>query len=399
MSSAKSHSGSLLSRRDFQRASVCAASGTVLGMGTETRGAVAKSPQTFRVWVTSDAHVGTDLRHHKRESLADAIRQSERGGDKGAPAFEWDIALHLGDFSGNQGAPKDGEGREVVKQFAALRKHKREQFYSLAGNHDATFAQEQTQWWFRKWIDPTGENTEHSGVDGKNRPYPIQGTWERYSFRVGNLLFLMMSDRNDTGPPVGRGQRGGYPAGAVTGETFNWWKQHVKDDSDSIIVSAHHHMLKETTVASGEWEGFRQVNGKWQSDYHGYFPQGGPRGASYLYWLDDKPDAQAFEGYLEENPNAIDFWLGAHTHTTPDDNKGGRTHVERKWDVNFVNCSALTRCHGHHRSTPMSRLLTFTEGSSKVRVQCYLHTSQFRPEGWYEKAERTLDIGKPFQLG
>ena len=209
----------------------------------------------------------------------------------------------------------------------------------------------------------------------------------------------MMSDRNDTGPPVGRGQRGGYPAGAVTGETFNWWKQHVKDDSDSIIVSAHHHMLKETTVASGEWEGFRQVNGKWQSDYHGYFPQGGPRGASYLYWLDDKPDAQAFEGYLEKNPNAIDFWLGAHTHTTPDDNKGGRTHVERKWDVNFVNCSALTRCHGHHRSTPMSRLLTFTEGSSKVRVQCYLHTSQFRPEGWYEKAERTLDIGKPFQLG
>ena len=60
----------------------------------------------------------------------------------------------------------------------------------------------------------------------------------------------MMSDRNDTGPPVGRGQRGGYPAGAVTGETFNWWKQHVKDDSDSIIVSAHHHMLKETTVAT-----------------------------------------------------------------------------------------------------------------------------------------------------
>ena len=36
----------------------------------------------------------------------------------------------------------------------------------------------------------------------------------------------------------------------------------------------------------------------------------------------------------------------------------------------------------------MSRLFTFTEGSDQVRVQCYLHTSQYRPQGWYEKAER-----------
>ncbi len=29
-------------------------------------------------------------------------------------------------------------------------------------------------------------------------PTPIEGTWERYSFKVGNLNFLMMSDRNDS---------------------------------------------------------------------------------------------------------------------------------------------------------------------------------------------------------
>ena len=40
-----------------------------------------KPAKTFRLWATSDAHVGTDLKHHKRESFADAIRQSERGGD------------------------------------------------------------------------------------------------------------------------------------------------------------------------------------------------------------------------------------------------------------------------------------------------------------------------------
>ncbi|GIS83573.1 MAG: hypothetical protein CM1200mP15_22050 [Dehalococcoidia bacterium] len=30
---------------------------------------------------------------------------------------------------------------------------------------------------------------------------------------------------------------------------------------------------------------------------------------------------------------------------------------------------------------PLSRLLTFTEGSREVKVQCYLHTSGYAPEG------------------
>jgi hypothetical protein len=351
----------------------------------------------FRVWATSDAHVGTDLRHHQRESLTEAIRQSEFGID--SPPFEWDIALHLGDSSGNQGSPKDDEGELVVRQFVAARRHVREQFYNLAGNHDATFADEKTQWWFRKWLDPTGENTEFSGVDAKNRPYPVEGTWERYTFRVGNLLFAMMSDRNDVGPPVGRGQRGGYPAGAVTGETFTWWKELVENNTDSIIISAHHHMLKETTVASGEWEGFvKNKEGVWEPNYHGYYPLGGPKGASYLYWVDGKPDAQAFENYLAEHNGAIDLWLGGHTHTNPDDRAGGRSHIEQKWGVNFANISAITRCHGHRHSTPMSRLFTFTEGSDQVRVQCYLHTSQYHPQGWYENAERRLTLSKPFRM-
>ena len=97
----------------------------------------------------------------------------------------------------------------------------------------------------------------------------MEGTWERYSFQVGNILFLAMGDRNDGGPPVGRGERGGYPAGAVTRETFEWWREQVEQNQDKIIVTAHHHMLKETTVASGPWEG---VDG----GYHGRFEDGAP---------------------------------------------------------------------------------------------------------------------------
>jgi hypothetical protein len=384
------------SRRTFLQSAAAATSALVVPR-VYVLGDEGPQPKQFRLWACGDSHVGTDLKKN-RESLADAIRQSEFGGDEGGPAFDWDIAVHVGDLSGNQGSPTDDEGREVVRQFAAAKKHRREDFYDLAGNHDASGPGEETQWWFRKWVDPTGENTRHSGVNADRRRYPINGTWERYSFRVGNLEFLVMGDRNDGGPPVGRSASGGYPSGAVTGETFDWWKQKVEAGRDSIVVSAHHHMLRETTVASGPWEGYIKRGDRYESHYHGYFADGGPQGASYLYWVDGKPDAQAFENYLAEHPNAIDLWLGGHTHTNPDDRRGGRSHIERKWDVNFINCAALSRYHAAKTTLPMSRLLTFTEGSSQVRVQCYLHTSQHAPQGWYAPAERTIAIGRPFRF-
>ena len=47
------------------------------------------------------------------------------------------------------------------------------------------------------------------------------------------------------------------------------------------------------------------------------------------------------------------------------------------------------------RSTlPISRLLTFRPGGDRVRVRCCLHTSQYAPQGWYDKAEKTL-LGRP----
>jgi hypothetical protein len=51
----------------------------------------------------------------------------------------------------------------------------------------------------------------------------------------------------------------------------------VEANPDRVILSAHHHLLKETTVASDPWEGYRRDGqGDWQGHYHGYFPDGGP---------------------------------------------------------------------------------------------------------------------------
>ncbi len=333
--------------------------------------------------------MGTDLRVSGRKSLAEAILQAEGGGEEGGPPFEWDIMFDIGDLSGSQTPPEDEEGEEVVAQYSVSTKHPREHFYNIVGNHDASGPDEPCQWWFRKWVDPTGENSEFSGVHADRRPYPIEGSWERYSFEVGNILFLAMGDRNDGGPPVGRGERGGYPAGAVSLETFAWWKQKVEENQDRIIVTAHHHMLKETTVASGPWEG---VDG----GYHGRFEDGGPMGASYLCWVGGEPNAGMFESYLEAHPSAIDLWLGGHTHTNPDDRTGGRSHVEEKWGVTFINVASLSKHHAGKTTYAMSRLLRFTEGSREVNAKCYMHTSDYAPQGWYDRAERTVSLRMPF---
>lgn len=331
----------------------------------------------FNLWAMSCAHVSSDLKRG-RESRADAIRQSE--GAQGIGGFDWDIAVNMGDLSGTQGAPTDEEGREVVRQYSALSKHDRAQIYDIAGNHDRSDIGQEEGWWTDKWADPMGKNPALSGVDSAKRPYQIDpdGTWERYSFQAGNLLFLMLSDINEPTRQLSRDEGGGNPSGVVSGETFNWWKKKVEANQDKIIITSSHYMLKDTTVASGEYEGYWQdKEGEIRAPYHGYKPNGTPRGASYLYFVDGKEDAQAFEQYLAAHPPATALWLGGHTHANPDDTTGGKSHVETKWGTHFINVSALTRYHGG--KTPMSRVLTFTPGSDQLQVRCYMHTDNHAP--------------------
>lgn len=384
-----------VTRRDVLRS---ATAGLAL-QGAVANTAIAATPDSWTLWAFGDAHVGTDLRFG-RKSLAEALRQSEFGGEQGGPPFAWDLAVNVGDLSGAQGPLTDEEGREVVQQYGVLKEHRREQIYDISGNHDRNPVGEPDAAWFQKWVDPVGTSTVHSGVDASRRPYAVDGTWERYAFRVGNLLFLLMSDRNEPTQKIGRGKLGGNPGGVISGETFRWWRAAVEANRDAIILCAHHYVLKDTTVASGEWEGMQKgPDGRWRSKYHGYYEQGTPQGASYLYWVDGHPDAQAFERYLAERPGAVAMWLGGHTHTNPDDRAGGKSHIETKWGTTFLNVCALTRYHGREFSRPMSRVLTFQPGSNEVLVRCYLHTGEYKPLGWYDAVQRTIRLPRPFEPG
>ena len=287
-----------------------------------------------------------------------------------------------------------------------MTKHRREQVYNVPGNHDAPYYDHGPGSWFRKWGDPLGESTIFSGVDPQRRPFPVEGTWERYRFQAGNVVFLMLADRNDAPCPVGRGhsrdkESGGFPAGAVTRDTFDWWKQQVLDNQDKIIVTMHHHVLRDTTVASGNGEGHPRYHGK----------SGGAEGSSYLYYLieNDDPedfrftkDAHVFEDFLEafhkkNGRAAIDLWIGGHTHVKgPDDHFGAKTITETRWGVGFLQVAALTKHHAGSHS--LSRLLTFTDGSNQIESNVYLHESNYQnnPVGWYAPAAKTLSLRHPF---
>lgn len=361
----------------------------------------------FVVWATSCIHSPQDIRFG-RASLSKVIRQSE-GFFEDVPGFDWDIAIDCGDMTASQFPPTDADGHVITLQFEALRKHAREQIYHVQGNHDAGYYDEGEGAWFRKWIDPMGENPEYSGVLNENRPFPVRGRWDGYTFQAGNILFIMLSDRNDMPSPVGRGSseeqnKGGFPAGAVTRETFEWWKQTVLENQDKIIVTAHHHVLRETTTASGYNEG---------GDYHG--SSGGIEGSSYLYWTIENSDPEHFEYTVSEpgHPGpfeqfladfheehgepAIDFWVGGHTHVHgPEDMTGDKLIEEVKWGVTFLQVAAVTQYHaGSH---PMSRVLTFTPGINEAEITLYLHepTYENHPVGWYAPYKHTVPLRQAF---
>ena len=90
--------------------------------------------KTFKVWATGCAHVNADKKMG-RDSLGEAIIDSEK-------YFNWDIGINIGDFSAAIGLPTDQEGEEVVNQFKQLKKHKREDIYTICGNHDRNSPQQ-----------------------------------------------------------------------------------------------------------------------------------------------------------------------------------------------------------------------------------------------------------------
>ena len=74
-----------------------------------------------------------------------------------------------------------------------------------------------------------------------------------------------------------------------------------------------------------------------------------------------------------------------------------KDHGAPRWHKNTTtNRTKATRHHGGPH--PLSRLLTFTDGSDRVRTELYLHEASYKdnPIGWYAPASKTLSLRHKF---
>jgi hypothetical protein len=380
------------------------ATDTVSGVWVEKNFTFTTQPDTppgpaIKWWAIADPHIQTDLPGYR--SLENALRDSKYGGDQGGESFEFDFATAAGDWTGNQQCPGDDDGLDIIDQWNGAGEDP-SRFYGVIGNHDAG---ETDNAWFEKWVDPLGQNTAFSMIDNNQRPYPVQGQWDHYSFEVGNILYLMICDRNEGPPPFGRLCSGGYPAGRVTLDTYNWWVDQVESNPNKIIVTVSHQGLHETTIYTGYNEGYDQ-------GIHGGHSWADQKASSMIYaidnWtIDGLDDTQTFIGerpygfikYMSEHSNAIDIWVHSHSHNNmyPGKTFNGRSDVENKYGVTFINTGALTKSHAGPEA-PYSRLFEFTEGSDTAVMKTYMHSTGWAsvPEGFYEPIERTIPLSTAF---
>lgn len=389
----------------------------------------------FNAWLTTCSHLVGPTGNPKALKLA--IDQS-RGLLADAPSFDWDILIDVGDWTASQKPPGDEEGEALAQILNTTLGKDRGRFFTVSGNHDGDARGWEPGEFTRKYVNPLGISkfSETSGFNINQRPdeadyrqlirYP--GTrWDRYLIRTGNVIWIMLGDRNefdtlaesrgDTSGifQAGRGSAagmpdGGYPSGSVTLDTFEWWKKVVEDPnfSDNILITTHHLMPMNTTIATKAGEVERD-SGK-PYPYHGNSGSVGPDGeiGGQLYWIREYNDqgkeinqyaqTRPFLNYLKDHPGAIAAWVGGHTHVnSPETTTNGRGIYVRKYDVTFISAGALTDSHGEGNNQ-MTRMLTFEDGKDEAIINVYIHNSNNNyPIGWYGPAVRKILLGKRFK--
>lgn len=384
--------------------------------------------QYFNVWLTSDTHLAGDPTGSVK-SLKLPIKQA-RGKVAGASSFTWDIQIDAGDWTGSQKPPTEAEGKILARELSKILDKDRGRLFTISGNHDGVGRGKKPGVFFKKYINPLRDpkyfKTSKFTLPLKtsSKPYFLlssyPGTrWDRYLIRTGNVIWIMLSDRNEfdalaeqRGDTTGRFQAGrgsaagmpagGYPSGAVTLETFKWWKKVVENPkfSNCILITVTHQMLPYTTIDSEDGD---------QGNYHGSTGSIGPHGevGGELYWIREYNDngeevaqyAQTwpFLNYLRDHLGAVSIWIGAHTHVNAPESKiDGRGIYVRKYNVTFLNIGSLTVSHGPGINQ-MSRMLTFKNGGDVAVLSVYIHKSEDgHPIGWYEPAARKVPLGKKF---
>lgn len=326
----------------------------------------------FRMALFGCVHCQVD-KDNGRESITEAMKSQLSNG------LKCDVAAILGDFSSEQEPIEtpthDAEGQEIANQLNGqiLDRHC---IYCLRGNHDAGKLNYD---WYNKWIDTFGQNTATSGVTNSSRPITIirDGSEEgHYALIKRNAIFFFCGDYNDMDSPIGRNSMvdGGYPSGAMSRKCWDFVKAQIALHPTKTAFLFAHHLLKETTIATGDNEG---VNG----GFHG--SSGKPIASGrlediYDYSDDTNTSADEIITWMGNNSGKIFMWCGAHTHCFRNQTYSGRGQYIYKHGTHFLNVGASSMYHAGHDA--MCRLMLFQNGSTELNIFQYLISSRLDAE-------------------
>lgn len=332
----------------------------------------------LKIWATGCWHTPKDVDQIAEYPFTNALSQVDG-------VIDYDIVLALGDFESDQDFPTGADTTTIAQVKTDIDGITDNSIiYPVAGNHDGG---DNNMDWYKAAV---WDYINHS-----NEPYTKQGQksgyeWERYYIKIGNIMIIMLSDRNDLPYPVGRGGSvvtGGHPSGAITRETFDWLEALIIANPDYNIITAHHNLPRETTVATGINEG---------DAYHG--SSGIAEGRGALWSIYDTNLSTSADGTTEletmlSNYDNVVAHLGAHTHAKVDVSHYGRGIHEVSSGIPFINVGHLTKRHGAvSLMHPHSTFLNFTDDSTTVNIKVYKHDSQDYPQGYYDPAETSITL-------
>jgi len=273
---------------------------------------------------------------------------------QGAPTWSWsdwsdatndvssmsfDAVLSLGDLIGMAGSSNNGGNAsqyfDQYLNYFAQTGHNRSELYNLLGNHDwsgASFGGPHYHAW-EKLDDINVSNRPFSILDGVTN----ETNWN-YTFQIGNVLFIMLSDDNATADESGMRA---HSQGIISDAVFNWWENLVINNQDKIIITCSHQPLEGTNILSDDT----------------------PRD----YIKDSSRFLDVMENYT------VDFWLNGHEHNDPwDVDSNGWSLVRKIGNTTFINVAAILK-RGNVGTSYSSRFFTFTNGSNILQMKVYDH--------------------------
>lgn len=269
---------------------------------TESNPAEVQGQKVFKVWALADIQ---PVDQSDRDSFVDAIK------DMDTVSNDVDMAIVAGDIASRP-------GNEIYNWYNLAKKSSHiRNWHEILGNHDLKDDDG------KQFIDMVNKETD-------------------YTAQYGNILFIFMSD-SKKGKPT-----------EINDDTFEWWKEIVKNNQDKILVVVTHAPLNGSSIPFSSLED-RQIL-----------------------------DSERFMDTLIKYK--VDLWLSGHLHI-PQEFTNTVVTNKKIPETTFIHISSI-RSELMGLKNSESRFLIFYCDTSKVKILSRDHDSR----NWHYDMEKDLKL-------